>query len=172
MRAASLALAAAALAACSGAQTKLGAAEDVRAFIIAVRENDQATFERHVDREALRTQLLGQVAEQAGPFAGALGSPFAQQAADQLIRPESFRAALERSGAPSRTPTAPEIATQLRVVDDGRVCLPRSPNGPCAITFAEQGQNWRLVAIDVSDVSLADGGFGPGSPPAADPTAP
>lgn len=151
-----------ALAACSGAQTKLGAAEDVRAFIIAVRENDRATFERHVDREALRTQVLTQLREQAGPLAGALGGSFADQAADQLIRPESFRMALERSGAPARTPSAPEIATQLRVVEDGRVCLPRAPKGPCAITFAERGADWRLVAIDVGDISF--GGMAPSSP--------
>lgn len=152
-----------ALAACSGAQTKLEAAEDVRAFLVAIRENDRAAFDRHVDREALRTQVLGQLREQAGPLAEALGGSFADQAADQLIRPESFQMALERSGAPSRTPTAPEIATQLRVVEDGRVCLPRAPNGPCAITFAEQGEVWRLVAIDVGDV-----GFGGGAAPARD----
>lgn len=149
------------LAACSGAQTKYDAAEDVRAFLVAIRANDQAAFERHVDREALRTQVLGQLKGSAGPLADMLGGSFANQAADQLIRPESFRLALERSGAPSRTPSAPEIATQLRVLEDGRVCLPRAPNGPCAITFAEQAEVWRLVAIDVGDVN-----FGSAQPPA------
>ena len=166
MRAALLALgAAAALAGCSGAQTKYGAAEDVRAFIVAVRANDAAAFERHVDRQALRTQVLTQLREEAGPFGAALTGSFADQAADQLIRPESFRMALERSGAPARTPTAAEIATQLRVVEEGRVCLPRSPEGPCAITFAERGPDWKLVAIDVGDVSF-------GSGPAGETTAP
>lgn len=157
MRTVILALGAAALTACSGAQTKYGAAEDIRVFIVAVRENDRATFERHVDREALRTQVLGQLREEAGPLAGALSGSFAEQAADQLIRPESFQMALQQAGAPARTPTAAEIATQVRVVEDERVCLPRSPNGPCAITFADQGGVWKLVAIDVGDVSFGSG---------------
>jgi len=142
------------LAACSGATTKYEAAEDVRAFVVAVRENDRAAFERHVDRQALRTQVLAQLRGQAGPLADMLGGDLADQAADQLIRPETFRHALERSGAPARTPSAAEIATQLRVVEEGRVCLPRAPNGPCAITFAEQGDTWRLVALDVGDIRV------------------
>ena len=91
----------------------------------------------------------------------ALGSVLAvaacEQAVDQLIRPESFKLALDRAGAPARTPTAAEIATQLRVVENGRVCLPRSTDGPCAITFAQSGSDWKLVAIDPGDVSIGSG---------------
>ena len=145
-------------AACSGAQTKYDAAEDVRAFITAVRAGDEATFEKHIDRPALRKQVLAQVQAALGggegPLAGALGGTLAESAADQLLQPESFRLALERSGAPARTPTAAEIATQLRVLDGGRVCLPSAPDGPCAITFAEQGEVWRLVAINAGDVQV------------------
>ncbi len=145
------------LAACQQAATQYDAAEDVRAFIVAVREGDQATFERHIDRPVLREQLLGQVRAAIGDQAGPLGGALAEQAVDQLIRPESFQLALERSGAPGRTPTAAEIATQLRVVEGGQVCLPRSQDGPCAITFAERGQDWKLVAIDAGDVNIGSG---------------
>lgn len=148
------------LASCQQAATQYDAAEDVRAFVVAVRENDQATFERHIDRPALRAQVLEQIRAAVGdsPLAGAV----AEGAVDQLIRPESFKLALERAGAPARTPTVAEIATQLRVVEGGRVCLPRSPEGPCAITFAQSGAQagaqagevWRLVAIDSGDVSV------------------
>ena len=145
-------------AACSGAQTKLDAAEDVRAFITAVRAGDEATFEKHIDRPALRKQVLAQVQAALGggegPLAEALGGGLAESAADELLRPESFRLALERAGAPARTPTAPEIATQLRVLNGGQVCLPQSPEGPCAITFAKQGEVWRLVAINAGDVQV------------------
>ena len=146
------------VAACSGAQTKYDAAEDVRAFIVAVREGDRATFEKHIDRPVLRQQVLAQVQAALGggegPLAGALGGALAESAADQLLQPESFRLALERSGAPARTPTAAEIATQLRDLDGGKVCLPRSPDGPCAITFAKGGDVWRLVAIEAGDVQV------------------
>lgn len=145
------------LVACQQAATQYDAAEDVRAFLVAVRENDQAAFERHLDRPALREQLLGQVRAAIGDSAGPLGGALAEQAVDQLIRPESFKLALDRAGAPARTPTAAEIATQLRVVEGGRVCLPRSPDGPCAVTFAQRGEDWRLVAIDAGDVSVGQG---------------
>ncbi len=147
------------LCACQGAQTQYSAAEDVRAFILAVQENDQQAFERHVDREQLRTQLTTVVQRELGQEGG-LGSAFAgalaEGAADQLIRPESFQYALQQAGAPARTPTAAEIATQLRVVENGRVCLPRSKDGPCAITFEEQGQDWKLVALEPGDIKLGD----------------
>ena len=146
-----------AVAACQQAATQYDAAEDVRAFIVAVRENDQATFERHLDRPVLRAQLLQQVRAAIGDSAGPLGGALAEQAVDQLIRPESFKLALDRAGAPARTPTAAEIATQLRVVENGQVCLPRSTDGPCAITFAQSGSDWKLVAIDAGDVSLGSG---------------
>lgn len=149
-------------AACDKAATQYDAAEDVRAFIVAVRENDRATFERHVDRSALRVQLAGQVRAamgDAGPLAEALGQGLTEAAVDQMIRPESFRLMLERAGAPARTPTAAEIATQLRVVEDGRVCLPRSQDGPCAVTFSAsvfgEAKVWRLVAIDAGDVNVS-----------------
>lgn len=142
---------------CQSAGTQLDAAQDVRAFIVAVRENDRITFEKHLDRPVLREQLLGQVRAAIGDSAGPLGGVLAEQAVDQLIRPESFQLALERAGAPARTPTAPEIATQLRVVEGGRVCLPRSKDGPCAITFARSGEVWKLVAIDAGDVNIGSG---------------
>ena len=145
------------VAACQQAATQYDAAEDVRAFIVAVREGDQAAFERHVDRPVLREQLLRQVRAAIGDQAGPLGGALAEQAVDQLIRPESFQLALKQAGAPDRTPTAAEIATQLRVVEGGRVCLPRSQGGPCAITFAESGQDWKLVAIDAGDVNIGSG---------------
>jgi hypothetical protein len=142
------------VAACQQAATQYDAAEDVRAFIVAVREGDRAAFERHIDRPILRAQLLEQVKAQAGPLGGVLGEGLV----DQLLRPEGFRLALEQAGAPQRTPTAAEIATQLRVVENGRVCLPRSQDGPCAITFAQSGSGdaavWRLVAIDPGDVQV------------------
>lgn len=166
MRVAILALTMLAPGGCQGAVTQYDAAEDVRAFITAVRENDKATFERHLDRPALRAQLLPQaraaIEAQAGPLGAMLGERLDESTVDRLIQPESFRMMLERSGAPARTPTAAEIATQLRVEGAGRVCLPRAPGGPCAITFAESGTGdaavWRLVAIDATGVNI--GGIG------------
>jgi hypothetical protein len=137
-------------AACQSAATQYDAAEDVRAFITAAREGDRATFERHLDRPAIRIQLLAAVREQAGPLGAVLGEGLV----DQLLSPEGLRLALEQAGAPQRTPTAAEIATQLRTLDNGQVCLPRSKDGPCAVTFARSGEVWKLVAIDTSDLKV------------------
>ena len=159
-----LALALLAPAGCQQAATQYDAAEDVRAFITAVRENDRAAFERHLDRPALRAQLLPQakaaIAAQAGPLGAVLSERLDESVVDGVIQPESFRLMLERSGAPARTPTAAEIATQRRVEGGGRVCLPRAPGGPCAITFAQSGTGeaavWKLVAIDATGVNISD----------------
>jgi len=42
------------LAACATAQ-KLGAANDVHALLVAIRDNDSAAFDAHVDHDALRS---------------------------------------------------------------------------------------------------------------------
>ena len=44
------------LGACATAP-KLGAANDVHAFLISIRDDDSATFNAHVDHEALKAQM-------------------------------------------------------------------------------------------------------------------
>lgn len=51
-----LALVALTLSACATAQ-RYDAANDVHALLISIRDNDQATFDAHVDRPALKRQI-------------------------------------------------------------------------------------------------------------------
>jgi hypothetical protein len=137
---------------CQRAQTQLDAAEDIRGFLTAVRENDRGAFEARVDRAALKADLTRQFQSQAGrgdPASLLLGSAAGEQLLDQLIAPETFSFAMSKA-APTlnRTPTAPEIAASLKTLSPERVCLPSGgPDGPCAITFAKSGGAWKLVGI-------------------------
>jgi len=146
------------IAGCEAPQQRLDAGKDVHAFLVAAREGDRATFDRHVDRAALKAQLR---AELDGGLAAGAGLPSSVTGVvlDSLVDgfgPESFQLATQGVGAlANRTPTAPEIAAVLRPLEGGRVCLPRSPGGAdCAATFADQDGTWRLVAVDVSGLRV------------------
>lgn len=83
----------------------------------------------------------------------ALGAAFAQPLADlageALIRPQTFRAAAEyygyRPGQP--IPDRLTLAAALKPQGDGTVCAKRRNDGPCLMTFANEGGAWRLVAV-------------------------
>ena len=151
------------LAACEAPQQRFDAAEDVRAFLQAARTGDRATFDRHVDREALKAQLSAVVgrllAEQNVPPAAR--APLLDRLVDSF-GPEMFQMATQGAGPlAGRAPSAPEIAAVLRPLGEQRVCLPTQPAAAdCAATFENQGGTWRLVAVDVSGVRL-----GPARPP-------
>lgn len=155
------AVAVATLAGC-GADVKYDAAQDVHAFLVAVRTSDDATFERHVDRPALRAVVAADLQEAlegqgAGALGAALGRGAVESAADRLITPETFSFAAQQGGI-TRTPSAAEIASQLKVLDPGRVCL--QSQGACALTFASRDGVWKLVAIDTAGLQVSSGGAG------------
>lgn len=147
------------LAGCQEAQTRLDAAEDVHTFLIAVKERDQRTFDKHVDREALKADVRRQLTARAGDgdaIGAVLGSNQGDAILDRLIAPESFNLAVQQAGggALDRTPSAAEIAAVLKPAGENRVCLPSGPGGPCAITFALDGDDWRLVSISAEGLQI------------------
>jgi hypothetical protein len=147
------------LAACATTQ-RLAAASDVHALLVSIRDNDADTFEAHVDRRALERQLQTRLEGQAERIGGGnsdwsavtslLAGPLSRVAGDALIRPEVFRAVAESYGyGPQKPiPNAFQVASILRSLPDGQVCAPRKKNGPCLLTFAEEGGTWRLVSFD------------------------
>ncbi len=56
MRVVLLSLMALALVGCASVE-RLGAANDVHALLVSIRDNDSATFDAHVDHEALKREL-------------------------------------------------------------------------------------------------------------------
>lgn len=152
------ALALAGLAACATTQ-RLTAANDVHTLLVAIRDDDHAAFDAHIDRPALQHELETRILERtqasdANDAVHALGAlfahPVAQLAGDALLRPNVFRAVAEyygyKPGAP--IPNQLEIAGALRALPDGRVCAAKGKGGPCLISFADEGGVWKLVSFD------------------------
>src|SRR5438132_802477 len=128
-------LGSAALAVLAGCATtqRLAAAGDVHSLLVAIRDDDQAAFEAHVDRRALEAEIQSVVIEKSrdprlGEGGGALGlllsGPLSRVASATLIQPEVFRAIADRYGyRPDKPiPGAFSIAAALASLSDGTVC--------------------------------------------------
>lgn len=149
------ALAALALTACATA-ARLGAANDVHALLIAIRDDDQQAFDAHVDRAALKTQLQAQIDQRIGKddsvrrLARLLGPSVIEFADQALIQPKTFRMVAEQYGyAPARKIPSPiAIAGALKQLPDGRVCATKTKDGPCVLTFTKENGAWKLTSFD------------------------
>ena len=146
------------LAACATTQ-RLTAANDVHALLVAIRDDDAAAFDAHIDKPALEHELEARILERtqasnANDAVRALGAmlahPMAQMAGDTLLHPSVFRAIAEYYGYKPGTPVPNqlEIAGALRALPDGRVCAAKRHDGPCLISFANEGGTWKLVSFD------------------------
>jgi hypothetical protein len=155
----------AALALLAGCATTQGlsAAGDVRSLLIAVRDNDQAAFDAHVDRRALEAEIQAKLVERARDarlsqaetgLGLLLSGPLSRAAGGVLIQPDVFRAVADYYGYRPDTPIPGTyaLATALSSLPDGRVCARGRRNGPCLLTFADEGGTWRLVAFDADTV--------------------
>ncbi|MDI1365419.1 MAG: DUF2939 domain-containing protein [bacterium] len=140
------------------------AAGDVHTLLTAIRDQDRATFDAHVDRQALKGEIearlmaetrKSKVDDRWAAVAAVLAGPAAELAGEALIRPETFRAAATYYGyTPDRPlPGRVAIAGSLRPVDNGRVCAAKK-NGPCLLTFTREGDIWRLSGFDPEAANL------------------
>ena len=136
---------------CADVQQQRDAAADVRAFLDAARTGDAATFERHVDRAALKPVLLRELRTAMPNTAAAAERRGGLEAyADGMISPYGFRQAMLRGRTRDRTPMEAEIAALLIVVDGQRVCLPGGTREVCSLTFTRGSDDvWRLTALDL-----------------------
>jgi hypothetical protein len=146
--------AALALSACATAN-RLGAANDVHALLVAIRDDDQAGFDAHVDRAALKTQLQGQLDRVGGntkvrDLARLLGPSVIEFADQQLLQPRTFRLVAEQYGytPAAKIPNAVAIAGSLKPLPDGRVCATKKKDGPCVLTFTKEQGAWKLTSFD------------------------
>lgn len=135
------------------------AAQDVHAFLVAVRDGDRAAFDRHVDRDALKLQLRSRfIAEtsaraQGGPLAtvgAAVAAPLANLAVDLLVRPDTFRAAAIRLGYdPAKPiPSALQITPFIKPLGDGAACVTETHGGPCVLDFRNEAGVWKLSGYE------------------------
>ena len=146
------------LAACSTVE-RVDAAADVHSFLVSIRDNNGPEFSRYVDRPAIASSLAyrlrseareADVPKEVRALALVIAAPAATVATQALIRPSVLRLVAEEMGyTPSKPlPRTFDIAGGLRPVESGRVCAAKSKRGPCLLTFAREGDTWRLVSID------------------------
>ena len=152
-----IALAALALSSCA-TLPKLDAARDVHAFLVAVRDGDQAGFDAHVDRPALKLQMRSRAMAEApallgqrdlGVFGALLAGPIVDVAVDALVQPQVFRAVALRLGySPDKPiPNSLAIAKGLRPLPGDRVCAPEKDR--CSLVFGQgPDEVWRLIAYE------------------------
>jgi hypothetical protein len=143
------------LSACATAQ-KIGAAGDVHALLISIRDNDRVAFDAHVDHEALKAQLQSTIEDQLGKnknmkgLAALLG-PSTLDLADQLlVQPKTFRLVAEQYGyrANMQIPGAIAISQALKALPDGRVCATKKKDGPCLLVFTKEQGVWKLTGFE------------------------
>jgi hypothetical protein len=143
------------LTACASAQ-KLGAANDVHALLLSIRDNDSQTFDAHVDHEALKRQLSAHIDQRIGQnkkvreLAALLGPSVVDFADQALIQPKTFKLVAEQYGYTPATkiPGPIAIATTLKTLPDGRVCATKKKDGPCVLTFTKEQGVWKLTSFD------------------------
>jgi hypothetical protein len=148
-----IAVLAAALAACASVQ-RLDAAQDVHALLIAIRDNDQAAFDAHVDRPALKQDLTAKLNQRIDKrlrgWASVLGPSVADFASETLVQPQVFKLVAKQYGYTPETPipNVIEIAGALKPLDDSHVCAVTKKGGPCLMTFAKEQGVWKLTRFD------------------------
>jgi hypothetical protein len=156
MRRLALALTAAlALSACATAQ-KLGAASDVHALLISIRDNDTTAFDAHVDHEALKAELQSRLGvalqnnKKAQNLAALLGPSVVDFADQALVRPKTFRMVAEHYGyKPDTQIPGPIVISQaLKTLPDGRVCATKKKDGPCLLVFTREQGVWKLTSFE------------------------
>lgn len=148
------------LASCASGQ-QMGAARDVHALLVSIRDDDAVTFDAHVDRPALQRELESRMARELRSSKAndsvkllglLLGPTVSQVAGDMLIQPYTFRRVAESYGyKPSQPIPGPMyIAQALRPLDENRVCAVAKKDGPCMLIFSRRPGDaaWRLSGFE------------------------
>jgi hypothetical protein len=144
---------------------RLDAGADVHALLVAIRDNDRATFKEHVDRPALKRQIEARLIGEARNsnlnsssqmIAAILAGPAASVAGDLFIQPRVFRSAAVALGYSPEKPIPGRlaIAQALRYTRPGEVCVAKDKQGPCLLIFEYDGATWRLTNFggDLGDI--------------------
>ena len=140
--------------------TKIDAAGDIHALLIAIRDGDKQGFNAHVDRPALKEQIRARLLAEAakredkgGDLAAlslVLARPLVDSISDAFIQPDVFRAVADYLGYSAQTPIPSQlaIASGLRRLDDTTVCAAKKKDSPCILVFRNEAGVWRLVGFE------------------------
>ncbi len=159
LRKLTLAATVAALATACTTVPRFEAAGDIHEFLVAIRDGDQARFDAHVDRPALKAQLKSRlIAGQAAAhgdsswqaLGAALAGPLVDIGVDAYVQPQTFRAVALRLGYAPDKPIPGQIAitSSLRLIGDGDVCVVTKKDGPCTLVFKDESGVWKLIGYE------------------------
>jgi hypothetical protein len=126
-------------------------AVDAASFIRAAQADDRASFDAYIDWPSVRSDLQGQLA-QTGAVGGAVLPAAAESGGggvERMVRPRNFhfKASLGSFGGMLG---AAHLALMVRPAGDGRLCLPQGfLETSCVLTFAREGQGWKVVGMSL-----------------------
>jgi len=155
---ASVAVLALTLAGCATA-SRIDAAGDVHALLVAIRDNDKVAFDHYVDRRALKASLESKMMREvdkrdmddgARAVAALLAPGLADVAGDALLKPSVFRSAASYYGYTPDQPLPNQLAISgaLKHLPDGRVCATKKKDGPCLLVFTNRDGVWKLSGFE------------------------
>lgn len=155
---ATLAVLALTLAGCATA-SRYDAAGDVHALLVAIRDNDRAAFDAHVDRRALKASLEARMMREVDrrdmddgtrALAALVAPGLADVAGDALLKPQVFRSAASYYGYTPDQPLPNRLAigAALRYLPDGTVCATKKKDGPCLLRFTNVDGVWKLSGFE------------------------
>ena len=148
------------LAAACAETTKIDAAGDIHAFLISIRDSDKATFDAHVDRDALKVQIRSRIMAEAAKrdsnggdmvaLAAVLGRPMIDSLSNALIQPDVFRAVAQYLGYSADKPIPGQFAISqaLKPIDSDHVCVVAKKDGPCVLDFRNEDGVWKLIGFE------------------------
>lgn len=124
------------------------ARDDVHRFLVAVRNDDQATFDAIVDQKAIAQSIATNRCLQTGARRDALFSCMSTTASQIGPIPLSaFRGVAASFGYErGRRPTGIVRVSARRDAYD-QVCVSNKHFGPCVLWFIGQGDSWRLTSV-------------------------
>ncbi|HEX3364060.1 hypothetical protein [Phenylobacterium sp.] len=132
------------------------ASKAIAAFLAAVQKDDQAAFEKGVDRAALQADLRDQLAEMGKAGGMDVDGGASEFALDRMISPQAVRLAAAQT-APNwpPAPTPAQVVPRMKVRDLSHVCLEQAATKKCLLDFAKRGGVWRLVGMPAKAVAAS-----------------
>lgn len=131
------------------------AAVDAHRFLAAAQDGDRKTFRSYIDKAAVREDLRRQLTAEAARRGIDTDRPFDDDMIDIMIQPEAFSIQGVTGFGLRNIPGPEQMALMMKVLPDGRACLAQPGIPPsCVLTFAKQGDRWRLVAVAASNMEI------------------
>lgn len=151
------ALAALVLAGCARRPAERGETAAAQALLASAWSEDAQSFEKVVDRAAVRADLRQQLLQVAQANSLAVEGGASDAALDRMITPHAFRLVSAGSGEPlAAPPTREQAAALLKPEGKDRVCLhDQTPQESCVLTFARAKAGWRLVGMAPAGFTIA-----------------